>query len=849
LKIFEVMGQLNRDVRYGVRQLRMSPGFTATAVIALALGVGANTAAFTLLFGMFFKSLPVLDPAQLYRIGDTDHCCAFEGFGFEDTDGDFDMFSSDLYLHLKKSAPEFEQLAAVGADQPTFSIKQRNAAAQAACGEYVSGNFFATLGVAPHLGRVFSDDDDVDTSVPVVVLSYNAWKSLFAGDPSVVGSKVLIQTHPFTVIGVAARGFFGERVTDNAPAFWIPLATEPLIAGSGSNLRQADVHWLYAIGRLHKGTHVDLLQARLSSTLQQWLAALPKHANAEDKARIPMQHVVIIPARSGIRWIAAAYSTGLRTLMLLSTIVLLIACANIANLLLARGTARRAEVSIRVALGAPRGRIIRQMLAESLLLSCIGGLLGLALAYLSSWMILALAFPDSKDLPIHASPSLTVLGFAFLVSLLSAILFGTVPARLSLRIQPAEVLWGLNRTTRSFSSMPQWILVVFQAALSLVLLVGATLTARSLYNLGHQNLVMATANRYVLHLNVNGAGYTPGRRPALYSQIQSRFGALGGVTGVGLAGYSFLERWKSLDCIVQEGQTPPHDLDKCDTTTDMVSPRYLEIIGVPMAQGREFTEQDTAISTPVAIVNETFAKRYYPGQDPIGKRFRYAIGNDTSTNYEIVGVFKDFKTFSPEFPVKPVNLHPLTQRIGGGDGASSINSIVIHFKSEPEDADSLLRHALAQVDANLTVIDLRSMDSQIAGTLSQQRLIARLAIGFGILALILASVGLYGVTSYVVVQRTGEIGVRMALGATRLGVILLVLRRVIRQIGLGLALGVPCALLTGYFMRSQLYEVRWYDPVGLIGASALLIICALAAGFIPARRAASIEPMKALRAE
>ena len=310
----------------------------------------------------------------------------------------------------------------------------------------------------------------------------------------------------------------------------------------------------------------------------------------------------------------------------------------------------------------------------------------------------------------------------------------------------------------------------------------------------------------------------------------------------------YLEGNNWWDCIVQEGHTPPHDLDKCYSTADVVSPQYLEVMGVPMVRGREFTENDTATSTPVTIINEDFARSYYPGQDPIGKRFRWVIGSNTSTYYEIVGVFKDFKTLRPEFPVRPVHLGPLTQTIKGG-GAYAINSIVIRFKSEPEDADSLLRHALAQVDGNLPVIDLRTMDSQIARDLGQQRLIARLAIVLGILALILASVGLYGVTSYVVLQRTGEIGIRMALGSTRLGVILLVLRGVIRQIGLGLALGIPCALLTGYFMKSQLYEVRWYDPVGLIGATALLVICALVAGFIPARRAASIEPMKALRAE
>jgi predicted permease len=839
------MSQLKQDARYALRQLRRSPGFTATAIITLALSIGANTAAFTLMYGILLRSLPVVDPGQLYRIGDTaSKCC--EASGFLDSDGDFDMFSADLYLHLKKSAPEFEQLAAVGAGPPQFSVRRDNAAAQVLSSSYVSGNYFTTFKVGPYLGRVFSDSDDMAAAVPAVVVSYNAWKAYFAGDPSIVGSKVLIQTHPFTVIGVAARGFYGDRITEEAPAFWIPLASEPLIAGAGSDLHLPDLHWLYTIGRLRRGTSVDSLQARLSVSLQQWLAARPEHANAEDRAKIPKQHVVIVPAGRGIRQMAERYSTGLGTLMLLSTVVLLIACANIANLLLVRGIARRADVSIRMALGAPRRRVIRQMLTESLMVSCIGGFAGLCVAFVGSWLMLALTFTDSTDLPIHASPSLPVLGFAFLVSLITGTLFGAAPVRQSLHIQPAEVLRGLNHSTRDLSSLPQRALAVFQAALSLVLLMGAALTARSLYNLGHQDMVIATANRYVLHLDLEGAGYTVDRLPALYSKIQSRFTALGGVTGVGLAGYSFLEGWNVWDCIVQEGHTPPHDRDSCYSTTDVVSPHYLEIMGVPMIQGREFTEQDTDTSTPVAIVNETFAKRYYPNQNPVGKRFRSTVGSD-SRNFEIVGVFKDFKTHSPQHPVRPVYLRPVAQRKGGG--AHLINSIVIHFRSEPEDTDSMLRRTLALVDPNLTVTDLRTMDSQIAENLAQERLIARLAIVFGILALTLASVGLYGVTSYIVAQRTGEIGIRMALGSTRRGVILLVLRGVMRQIGLGLALGVPCALLVGYLLKSQLYEVKWYDPVDLIGAAVVLTICAVAAGFIPARRAASIEPMRALRAE
>ena len=406
------MSQLKQDLRYAFRQLRRSPGFTATAIITLALGIGANTAAFTLMYGILLRSLPVVDPGQLYRIGDTaSKCC--EASGFPSSDGDFDMFSTDLYLHLKKSAPEFEQLAAVEAGEPNFSIRRSNTAAQSLVGCYASGNYFAVFGVGPYLGRVFSDSDDMAATMPVVVVSYNAWKADFAGEPSIVGSKVLIQTHPFTVIGVAARGFYGDRITADAPAFWIPLASEPLIAGARSDLHRPDLHWLYTIGRLRRGTSVDSLQARLSVSLQQWLAARPAHATAEDRAKIPKQHVVIVPAGRGIRQIAEQYSTGLGTLMVLSTVVLLIACANIANLLLVRGIARRADVSIRMALGAPRRRVIRQMLTESWVVSSIGGFAGLCVAFVSSWLMLALTFPNSKDLPIHASPSLAVLGFAF----------------------------------------------------------------------------------------------------------------------------------------------------------------------------------------------------------------------------------------------------------------------------------------------------------------------------------------------------------------------------------------------------------------------------------------------------
>jgi predicted permease len=723
--------------------------------------------------------------------------------------------------------------------------------------EYVSGNYFTTLGVGPYLGRVFSDRDDVPGASLEVVLSYQTWQGEFAGDASIVGSTILVQAHPVTVIGIAPRGFFGDRITDSPPAFWIPLSDEPLIAGPSSILHHQESNWLYPLGRVRPGTQIAPLQAKLSAALRQWLTARPRYTENGGAAEIPKQHVVIVPGGGGIQSLQQQTGDGLKMLMILSSVVLLIACANIANLLLARATARRTEVTIRMALGSGRARLMRQIFTESVLLSFIGGIAGLAVAYAGSHLILTLAFPDAKNLPIEASPSPLVLGFAFIVSLITGILFGTAPAWVSSHAQPAEALRGSNRSTSDRSSLPQKMLVIFQAALSLVLLVGAVLMTKSLDRLEHQDFGIASENRYVLHLDVAGAGYTVDRLQPLYREMESRFSSLPGVTGVGMAMYSPLEGDNWGECVIQQGHAAPRPGDKCGSTWDRINAGYLKTIGVPMVRGREFTEQDTATSLPVVIVNQTFVDRFFPNQDPIGKIF----GIDDvkySGSWQIVGVFKDFKMNNPREKVRPVYLRPLTQQFGGyqEDAMKTtevqsmfVDSIVLHFNRPEEDVETLVRRTLASIDPNLTVVDLRSMDAQVAGNFNEDRLIARLTTLFGVVALILASVGLYGVTSYFVARRTSEIGIRMALGSTRSGVVSLVLRSVIVQIGLGLALGIPCALLAGHYMKSQLYGVGSYDPVALIGATVVLTVSAIAAGLIPARRAASIEPMQALRIE
>jgi len=389
---------LVQDVRYALRQLRKSPGFTLTVVITLALGIGANTAIFTLVYGILLRSLPVNDPSRLYRIGDKDDCCYYDNF--QNDDGDFDLFSYDLYLHLKQSSPEFEQLAAVEAGGSEFSMRYGSLPAKSLHSEYVSGNYFSTLGVGAYAGRPLTENDDQPGAAPAFVLNYQTWQAEFGGDPHIVGATVYLNTQPFTVAGIAPPGFFGDRVAPHPPEIWLPLASEPMLEGANATVKQPDTDWLYALGRLRPGVNRSALQTKLSVVLRQWLLTRAKYTEQGGSALIPRQHVVLAPAGGGIQKLQQQTGKGLRLLMILSTVVLLIACANIANLLLARGTTRRAEVALRMALGAARNRLIRQILTESVLLSLTGGIAGLAVAYGLSRVILSLAFPEARNMPV-----------------------------------------------------------------------------------------------------------------------------------------------------------------------------------------------------------------------------------------------------------------------------------------------------------------------------------------------------------------------------------------------------------------------------------------------------------------
>jgi macrolide transport system ATP-binding/permease protein len=848
-----------QDVRYALRQLRRSPGFTLTVVITLALGIGANTAIFTLVQGILLRSLPVADPSSLYRVGDKNLCCYYNGF--QKDSGEFNLFSYDLYLHLKQSSPEFEQLAAVQAGGNSFTVRVGAAPAKPMHSEYVSGNYFSTLGVGAYAGRSLNESDDTPAAAPALVISYRTWQTDFAADPSVVGSTIYGQTHPFTVVGVAPPGFFGDRIIPNPPDFWMPLASEPAIEGANSALKQSDEEWLYPIGRVRPGTNIGALQAKLSVTLRQWLFKQSSFTDHGGATLIPRQHVILAPAGGGIQRLQQQQTgTGLRLLMILSTVVLLIACANVANLMLARCAARCSDVAVRMALGAARGRVIRQVLTESVLVSLIGGAAGLAIAYAMSHAMLVLAFPHARNMPIEASPSSLVLGFALLISLLTGVVFGMVPAWLSSYSQPADALRGVNRGNAPVgdrSSLPQRVLVMMQVALSVVLLAGAFLLTRSLGNLERQHFGIATANRFVLEFDPEGVGYTVDRLPALYRQIEDRFSSLPAMANVSLVRYTPLggNNWGAR--VIQQGHGAPGPNDRSYATWDRASTHFLDSIGVPIIRGRDFTEQDTATSRPVAIVNQAFVKHFFPNEDPVGKHF----GTESpqySAAFEIVGVFADFKMTDPREEVQPLFFRPLTQQFTGFkesdlDAAEKssmfVNFIILDLTQTPADTEGIARKTLAAIDPNLTVIRFRTYESEVADNFNQDRLMARLTSLFGVLALILASVGLYGVMSYFVVRRTAEIGIRMALGAPRSGVVAMVIRGALWQILIGLVIGIPAALFVGHFMSSFLYGVRAGDPLAFFGAILLLTICASVAGFIPALRAASIDPMQALRAD
>jgi predicted permease len=851
------MRTLRQDVLYALRQMRLSPVFTLTAMLTLALGIGATTAIFSLIDSVMMKSLPVADPARLYRVGSGMNCCGQIG-----PQKEWGLFPYTLYQRIAASAPEFEQTAAFESWFSSFSVRRAESAepAKPLRSEYVSGNYFATLGVQAYAGRTLLQSDDQPAAAPAAMLSHRVWQQEYASDPKVVGSVFLIDGHSFTIVGIAPPGFYGETLRGDPPEIFVPLQQEPLLAGQNTVLK-APLAWLRIMGRLKPDAKTDGMAARFTTITRDWLlrelgAEYPQYLDQLKKV-LPIENVNIVPAGGGVAEMKAGYKSSLRILMVVCGLVLLIACANLANLFLARGSARGTQAAVRLAMGATKMRLVRQSLTESLVLALLGGAAGILIAFAGVKLIVALAFHSARFVPIDARPSLAVLGFAFGMALVTGLLFGTAPAWFAARTNPAVVLHGAGRSTRDSRALPQKTLVVVQAALSVVLLTGAGLLTRSLMKMEHQNFGFETDHRVSLRVNAPFSAYSPEKLDATYRALQERLKRIPGVEGVALAMYTpFTNNWDAM--VARQGQGKIDVNGDNASSWDRVSAGYLELMGQRILRGRSISEQDTASTPNVAVVDEAFVKKFFkPEEEPIGTHFGM---NDEqySGMFEIVGVVRTANYTDPSGHWRmPLLFVPLAQRGHYNttmaqmieDRSHLIEGVVLQLRGSMQALEPQVRRAFAEVDSNLTLITMRTMDQQVADRMDQARSVSQLTGLFGILALILAAVGLYGVTAYGVERRTGEIGVRIALGANRMQVVAMVMRGAFVQILIGLVIGIPASIACARLIASQLYEVKGWDPVVLCGSVAALALCALVASLVPARRAATINPVRALRAE
>jgi predicted permease len=843
---------LLQDTRHSLRRLRKTPAFTITAVLTLALGIGATTSIFTLVHAVILKSLAVANPGELYRLGKESRCCYWGGYSQEK---EFSLVSYDLYKFFTDNTKGFAELAAFGASEQMYGVRRSGGteAAQGRPGEFVSGNYFAMFGIRAYAGRLLTAADDRPGGPPVAVMSYRLWQQNYGADPSVIGGIFNLDDKPVTVVGITPPGFFGDTLRNNPPDFFLSLATED------DDIRKPETHWLDLIGRIQPGAAPVSIEAEMRVELKQWLRSHWGEMSANDRVKFPQQTLFLTPGGAGITSMREEYEHWLQILMMVSGFVLLIVCANVANLMLVRGLERRRQTSLSMALGAQASRLVRQALTESILLSLLGGAAGVMIAFVGTRFILHFAFPPVNGMagiPINASPSMPVLWFAFGVSLITGVAFGIAPAWMATRVDPMEALRGASRSTARTASLPRKTLVVFQAALSLVLLSASGLLTAALHNLENQDFGFEQDRRIVVNFDPRLAGYGPEQLTPLYRRIYDSLSDVPGVSAVALCIYSPLSGNLWGAGVWVDGHPAPGPNDQDFVPWNRVTAGHFDAIGNPILKGRGITEQDTSTSRHVAVINQAFARKFFKDEDPTGKYFgRDGMG---SRLYEIVGIAKDarYLTIALDKPIGPFFFLPEQQHdFSPKDGAEAspsshfLRDIVIVTKPGASLSFGRVQEAMASVDPNLPILSIRTLREQVAGQFRQQRLIARLTSFFGALALILASIGVYGVMAYNVGSRRSEIGVRMALGAGRSDVFRLILRGAVALISLGLLLGIPLALAAGRFLGNQLYGINQYDPVIIALAILVLASSALAAALIPAYRASSISPLQALRAD
>jgi predicted permease len=839
---------LLKDLRYAARQFSRNPVFTLVAVASLAIGIGANTAIFSVLNAAMLKSLPVRDPQGLVMLTDPNTSGVSSGL---DT-GDRGMLTYSEFTQIRDHATTLEGLCAAESQLNRWQARIGGGPQEEVLAKLVSEEYFSLLGVEPAIGHFFSRADEKGRGAdPYAVISYDYWQRRFGGNVSALGTPVKILGATLTVIGVAAPGFRGESVGDR-PDFWMPMLMQPVVMPGRDWLHEdlsqsmEKVMWLHVFGRLKPGA----TQARAQTEIDVLFRGIiengyPATLNPEARKEAMDQHIKLHDARTGAFGGREDFAQQLMVLLGASVVVLLIACINVANLLLARAAARTKEVGVRLSIGASRTRLVRQFLTESLVLSALGGIVGVLLAWGASRALVLVLSERRQAFQLVPGLDLRVLAFTAGITFLTGIIFGLVPAVRGTRVNLNDSLRDSGRVTASGGRLNlAKSLVIVQVAFSLLLVAGAGLFLRTLWNL--QSVGLGYPREHVLMVSTDGltAGYEGPRLSGLWRDLTERLRALPGVQGVTYSTNGLFSGSESADEIDVEGFTPAKDDEKF-SRFDRVGPQYFSTVGIPMLLGREITQQDTASSPRVCVINEAFAKTFFKDRNPIGRHITQKFGDAKMTS-EIVGVAKDARDHRLRGDVPPRFYVVGDQAMGGPNRFANIE---IRTAGDPEQMIAAVRKTILGVNEDLPVRNARPLVESIDLTNAQPRMVARLCSIFGIMALLLAATGLYGVLSYGVARRTNEIGIRMALGAGRGRVIQMILRETGVMIVIGVVAGVGFTAGGVQLIKSKLYGLSALDPLAVLSAVGILTVVALVAGYIPAARAARVNPTQALRHE
>jgi len=838
-----------KDIRYALRQFRRNPVFTGVAILSLAVGVGANTAIFSIMNAALLKSLPVRNPQELVALSNPDDSGVSSGL----STGERDLLTYAEFVQLRDHATSFAGMCASESNIRRWQARIAGGPEEEVRGRLLSEEYFSVMGVEPAIGRFFSAEDAKGPGQdPYAVLSYDYWQHRFGGNASVLGTAIRLYGATVTVIGVAAPGFNGESVNDK-PDMWMPMMMQPQVNPGRDWLHEdlsasiEKVMWLQVFGRLKPGVSKAQAQTELDVLFRGILEnGYPATLPPEIRKQALNQQVKLHDARTGAFGGRRGFRQQVLILIIVSGVVLLIACGNVANLLLARATARSKEVGVRLSIGASRSRLIRQFLTESLMLSILGGLAGLVLALGGIRLLIFLLSTTRTDVRLSATLDLNVLGFTAAVTLLTGIIFGLVPAIRGTRVSLNETLRETGRGTTATGGRLNLakMLVVGQVGLSLLVIVGAGLFLRTLWNL--QSVDLGYKKEKLLMVTVDGvtAGYKGPQLSNLWRELRDRIGAVPGVQGVSYSINGLFSSSESADEIDVEGFTVTKNSEKF-SRFDAIGPGYFATIGVPLLRGREFGLQDNATAPHVCVINEAFAKQFFNGRDPIGRHLTEKFGGAKNV-MEVVGVAKNARDHALRDNVPPRFYIPGEQ---GMQGPNEWGIFEIRTAGDPAQMMSAVRKAILSVNQSLPVEDTRPLVQSLERNTAQPRMIARLCTTFGLVALLLAATGLYGVLSYGVARRTNEIGIRMALGAGRMRVISMILQETGLMIAIGVVIGVAATAILVRFVATQLYGLSSLDPLTILSAICILSLVALIAGYIPAARAARVNPVTALRHE